>query len=251
LAGQRAAAERALRLDPRLPEAHLRMAQYLWVTADGAAARQHFARGIALGPERPLALSMQAGKAARHGHLEQAIDLQQRSVAQEPLAAAQRANLGIYLLAAGRLHEAEVELRRAEALNPALADPEIALTLILQRRYAAALERILRWQPGARRDQALALAYAGLGRARDAEAALGRLRASDDPDSQLMLAEVLALRGELDAAFDGIALALVARGAGGTSPAAQQESTDLALRLSPFFADLRQDRRWDGLLASG
>lgn len=250
LAGQRESAERSLQLDPRLPEAHLRMAQYLWATSNHAQARRHFERGVALGPDHPLALSMQAGAAACRGHLEEAIALQRRSVAQEPLSAAQRANLGAYLLGAGRAGEAEAEFRHAEALNPSVADPGLTFTLILQQRHDEALERILRWPTDALRDQALALAYDGLGRTRDAELALDRLRASDEPDSQLRLAEVLALRGERDAAFDGIARALMSREARHSAPAPERESRELTLRLSPFFVDLRGDRRWNDLLAS-
>ena len=211
LAGQRAAAERSLQLDPGLAEAQLRMAQYLWATSNVAEARRHFGRGVALDPDHPLALSMRAGQAARRGHLEEAIELQRRSVSQEPLAATQRVNLGAYLLAAGRLGEAEAEFRHADALNPTIADPGLAFTLILQQRHAEALERILRWPADALRDQALALAYDGLGRSRDAERALERLRASGEQDSPLRLAEVLALRGERDAAFEEIARADVSR----------------------------------------
>lgn len=250
LAGQRAAAERSLQLDPSLAEAHLRMAQYLWATSRVAEARRHFERGVALDPDHPLALSMQAGQAARRGRLEEAIELQRRSVALEPLAATQRGNLGAYLLAAGRLDEAEAEFRHAEVLNPSIADPGLAFTLILQQRHAEALDRILRWPADALRDQALALAYGGLGRARDADLALDRLRASSEPDGPLRLAEVLALRGERDAAFDGIARALMSREARHSAPAPERESQELALRLSPFFVDLRGDRRWNELLAS-
>lgn len=250
-AGQRKAAERALQLDAMLPEAHLRMAQLLWSESDDAAAQRHFERGVALGPDRPLALSMQAGIAARRGDLQQAIELQRRSVALEPLAAVQRANLGTYLLAEGRLLEAEAEFRLAQALNPELADVEIALTLVLRRSPEAALERILRWAPGPARDQALVLAYDGLGRASEAEAALKRLRADEAYENAVRLAEILAMRGERDEAFDGLARALVAYGRVGAAAASERESRELELRLSPFLADLRRDRRWGGLLARG
>jgi DNA-binding winged helix-turn-helix (wHTH) protein/Tfp pilus assembly protein PilF len=250
-AGQRKAAERALQLDATLPEAHLRMAQLLWNESDAAAAQRHFERGVALGPDRPLALSMQAGLAARRGDLRQAIELQQRSVALEPLAAVQRANLGTYLLAEGRLLEAEAEFRLAQALNPELADAEIALTLVLRRSPEAALERILRWAPGPARDQALVLAYDALGRASAAEAALERLRADPAPENAVRLAEVLAMRGKREEAFDGLLRALAADGSDGTGADLELESRELALRLSPFLVDLRQDRRWSALLARG
>jgi hypothetical protein len=59
------------------------------------------------------------------------------------------------------------------------------------------------------------------------------------------------MRGERDAAFDGLARALVADGSVGAAAASERESRELELRLSPFLADLRRDRRWGGLLARG
>ncbi len=50
----RAAAQKALDLDPRLAEAHLRMASYLGVTGNASAARQHRAKAAALQSNDPL-----------------------------------------------------------------------------------------------------------------------------------------------------------------------------------------------------
>jgi len=251
LNAQRTTAERALTLDPKLAEGHLRLAQYYWSISDQTAAKRHLERGLALGPTHPLALSIRAAQAARAGRLNDAIELQQRSVAQEPLAAAQRANLGIYLLAAGRPRDAEAEFRQVQALNPALGNPEIAFALILQRRHDAALDLILRWPPGAMQDQALALAYFGLGHTRDAEAALDRLRAHNEPASQLRVAEVLASRGEMDAAFDWIERAWAQPREDEMPSIVRQEMNELDLRLSPFFTLLRDDQRWHAMFARG
>jgi DNA-binding winged helix-turn-helix (wHTH) protein/Tfp pilus assembly protein PilF len=246
---QRVAAQRAVQLDPEFADAHLRLAQYYWASSNDDAAERHFERALALDPERPLALGMRASWAACAGQLEEAVALQRRSVAQEPLAATQRVNLGVYLLAAGRLEEAEAEFLQVENLNPGLGDRDLALTLILQHRHDAALARILRWEPGAMQDQALAMVYYGLGQQLDADAAMDRLRARAEPGSRLQLAEVLAMRGESEAALEYIGAGRAPTLAHDSLPAEQSEFDRLELQLSPFFVRLRQDRRWEALLA--
>ncbi len=248
---QRTAAERALRLDPELPEAHLRLAQYYWAASDPAAALAHYERGLALGRTRPLALSMSAGAAARHGRVEEAIELQRQSVELEPLAAIQRVNLGIYLLAAGRLHEAEAEFREAAALNPAVGNPELVYALILQGRADTALPIILSWSPGELQDQALAMAYHGLGRRRDADSAVARLHARDTHSARLRLAEIMALQGERDSAFELLeqARTLAQETVPRTEP--EPEAYEISVQLSPFLLGLRQDPRWRAVLRRG
>jgi DNA-binding winged helix-turn-helix (wHTH) protein/Tfp pilus assembly protein PilF len=248
---QRAAAERALRLDPELPEAHLRLAQYFSASSESAAARAHYERGLALGRTRPLALSMAAGDAARRGQIEEAIELQRRSVEIEPLAVVQRVNLGIYLLAAGRLREAEAEFRQAWALNPMVGNPELVHALILQRRPGAALPIILRWPRGELQDQALAMAYHGLGRLREAETAVDRLLARDTRSARLRLAEVMALRGERDAAFELLERARATPRDPAPQAGPKPDTEDISLQLSPFLLGLRQDPRWHAMLRKG
>jgi TolB-like protein/DNA-binding winged helix-turn-helix (wHTH) protein/Tfp pilus assembly protein PilF len=248
------AVKRALALGPNLAEAHVRAAQYYWRLGEPQTSDQHCKRAIALNPSDPLVLGVSAGKAFAAGHWSEGISLQRRAVAVDPLAAAARANLGIYLAAVGEWEEARVELEKVRELSPTLGrvDSDLARILILQQRYEDAFIAIGRIQPGPYRDQAIALAYRAPGQRSAADAALSRLIASPaashaDPQIELAIAEVLAFRGEHDQALERIARAMAdARPDGDYSQKWVREE----MMLSPFLRILQADARWNSLLAS-
>jgi TolB-like protein/DNA-binding winged helix-turn-helix (wHTH) protein len=104
LAMSRAAAERALELDPHSSEAHVRLTSYFFMTGDLARARHHWSRAVALEPEHPLVLGYRASDAVLDGRWEEALEIQRRAVAVDPLSVINRSNLAYILLLAGR-HE--------------------------------------------------------------------------------------------------------------------------------------------------
>jgi tetratricopeptide (TPR) repeat protein len=118
----RAAAQKALDLDPRVAEAHLRMASYLGVTGNLSAARQHRAEAAALQPNDPLLLAILAAGAANEGHWEEAIVLQRRASAVDRLSPTAAANLADYLFLAGRIEEAKQEFAKVIELDPTYPD---------------------------------------------------------------------------------------------------------------------------------
>jgi len=250
-----AAVQRALALGPNLPEAHVRAAQYYWRLGDSAASEQHCKRAIALNPSDPLVLSVSAGKTFTAGHWTEGISLQRRAVAVDPLSAVNRANLGIFLTAVGEWEEARAELEKARELSPTLAkiDSDIARVAILQQRFDDAFVAIGRMPAGLLRDQAIALAYRAPGQRDAADAALSRLIAlpiapDGDPQVELVIAEVHAIRGEHDAALERIARALALVQAG-PERARQQHWVREEVVLSPFLRILQADARWGSLLA--
>src|SRR4030095_2051191 len=89
----REAIEQALRFGPNLAEAHARAAQYYWTVGDGRRADEHFERAKALSPSDLLVLGMSAGRALRNGRLNEAVTLQRRAVALDPLSATYRSIL--------------------------------------------------------------------------------------------------------------------------------------------------------------
>lgn len=252
---QRKAVERALLLDPSLAEAHVRRAQVLAVTGDFANARQEIEEAQRVDPHSPLLLSFLAGKAFQHGEPAAAVDLQRRAAMRDPLALAWRANLGLYLLAAGRLEESAVELRTVlqVAGPPAASSDEIAIgaasnlatVLIAERRFdeAAALVRSL--PAGPQRDRGLALVERGLGHEAEANAALRRLSATADAESWAWIAEAYAYRGDVEQAFKWLAAATKQGKRSGDS----LQPWKLDLRYSPLLDALRRDARWNAWLA--
>jgi adenylate cyclase len=130
----RKAIEQALSLGPGIGEVHVRAAQYYGWLGDWRTSDEHCKLAIALNPSDALVLSVSASKAISKGHLQDALALQRRAVAVDPLSAPGRSNLGTYLAAAGELKAAEAEFRHAKELSPTLPaiDLSIVTVLVLQ-----------------------------------------------------------------------------------------------------------------------
>ena len=117
-----ASIERALSLGPGLAEVHVRAAQYYWWLGEWRRSEEHCKLAIALNPSDSLVLSVSALKAIAIGHRHEALSLQRRAVAVDPLSAQGRAHLGMLLAAVGELEEAEVELRACARAESDIAD---------------------------------------------------------------------------------------------------------------------------------
>lgn len=115
----RAEAERALQIDPSLPEAHALLG-YLaaMYDLDWAAAEKHFdfplAKEVGFGLLRPLYGWVQFWQ----GNLEPAIQLARRAIEEDPLEVWARMNLHAYLQASGREDEALEQLKKVVELDP-------------------------------------------------------------------------------------------------------------------------------------
>ena len=251
----RDAAERALRLDPNLAEAHVRRANLMFEQGDLEGARQHLRYATTLEPDNPLALGNLAGIAFNDGRLKEAISLQRRAVLHEPLALVGRASLGIYLFAAGRFEEARAELQTVLQIagSPASSRDEFTLgvawdfarSLIAEHRFAEAVAYASGWPETAFRDDVLALAQYGLGHDAEANAALMRMSTTSQADISALVAEAYAYRGEADEAFRWLAAAGERARLSGVS----WQPWKLELRHSPFIASLHEDPRWRAWLA--
>jgi TolB-like protein/Flp pilus assembly protein TadD len=240
----REAAKQALAHDPNLAEAHARAATYYW-SEDRATALEHWNKALSLDPNSPLVLGITAGKYVLSGRLDEAIELQKRVVALDPLGFANRANLAIWLLADGRLEDAKAQIIRAQELSPMKAseyDVDLGSILILERRFEEALATIGQWPEGPDRDKALALVYPALGREADGDAAFNRLIAAPGIDTDIRAAEVFAHRGEIDEAFRRLAAARDEIHSDPWTPEREQWLDDIA--VSPFLRPLRSDPRW-------
>lgn len=245
--------ERGLTLGPQLAEAHVRAAQYYWWLGDWATSEEHCKLAIALNPSDALVLSVSALKAIAIGHRHEALSLQRRAVAVDPLSAEGHAHLGFYLASLGELEEAEKELRHARELSPALPriDFEIARVLVMRQRFDEALSIVEPMPEGAMRDQVMALALHGGGKANAADETLASLKAraalpDAAPQTKVLVAEVEAFRGNEDQALDFIESAL--------GPADDRPLTANAIyaaqmvHRSPFFRPLHAQARWRALL---
>lgn len=227
----RDAAERALSLDPALAEAHIRLMNYMTAIGDRNAAREHRRRASALAPNNPLVLGVLAGDAAEDGRWDEAIELQRRAVAADPLSTINRDNLADFLFLGGRFDEAKIESSRLLELDPSYVPDIDAFILILERRFEEALHLIQALPDSVERAQCLALVYYALGRKADADAALEELIAFSARPDPLRIAEVYAYRGDIEEAFQWLEKTEAQGGA-------------MAYFHSPFLKRLHTDARW-------
>jgi DNA-binding winged helix-turn-helix (wHTH) protein/tetratricopeptide (TPR) repeat protein len=237
----REAAERALALDPRSAEAHLRLANLACRTGDRESARRHLDAAAQVEPDNPLGLGMRAGVAAFEGRLGEAIDLQRRAVQREPLSLVYRQNLAVWLILADRMDEAKAEIEELRELHPAA--PEVAVLeaeiLVLQGRHDQALALANSMPDGVERRFVESVALFGDGDRALADATLARLVASSPAEAPaLRIAEAHAFRGEADEAFDWL------------ENVAPEQRADPSLIRSPFLRSLQSDPRWAGWVES-
>ncbi len=251
---QKAAIDAAIALDPQLAEARIELAWYYSVMGEAEKAMEQAAIARALAPDDPAVLHWRWLSLAWDGHLDEAIEIQRRIVASDPVARLPRQDLATILLAAGRLDEA-----RAEFLNfvdmGAQPDPEVAVDLariqLLSGQYPEALRAAEQWARGADRDFVLAIAGDALDRQGLARAAESRLQAGASPAHAVRLAEMYAHRGDrdqarhwMDVAYDRLgANPWLATGGTGRETAAVRLRLVCQLKWSPFLRSLRADVR--------
>jgi TolB-like protein/Flp pilus assembly protein TadD len=236
----REAVLRALAIDDTLPEAHtslgwIRMV-YDW---DWRGADESYQTAVRLAPNNATALSAAGVLAFTLGRLDEAVALDLKAIALDPLRQAGHANLGLVLLHAGRLDEAAQRYRHLLELNPEYPGAHMRLgqILLLQGRPEEALEMIRQDSDEWWRDYAVALALHSLGRAEEADQALADFIARHT-DGPFQAAEILAWRGEVDQAFDWLEKAYAARDSGLHE-----------ILHDPFLAALEKDPRWIPFLA--
>ncbi len=251
----REAAERAVALAPDLAEANVRAAQYYWHAGDSDVAHAYLARASAIDPADPLVVGGSLSDAIIQGRMEDAVDLQRRIVATDPLSATERGNLGVLLTMTGDLDEARVELERTLELSPAgvYTRRNIADVLILQRRTDEALKVIQQFPAGRYRDARLALAYFARGDIVEGDAMLARLSAPGeapglDSEGAIAIAEVHAVKNDPDQAFEWLDVAR--QPSGSKHVRTQGKELKWNLQMAPFLKPLHADPRWNELLAS-
>jgi len=143
----RAAAERALQLDPNLAEAHNALGfillSYDW---DVGAAQREFKRAIALKPSYIPAYYWYASSFIPFDSPAKAVAMDEEAVRIEPLSLFANAHLGWMLLCAERYHDAAVRLEHALELDPSFLMTTWLLgqTYVLTDRHEEGLAKLQR-----------------------------------------------------------------------------------------------------------
>ena len=248
LTGQRSAAfpkarsdaEKAVAIAPSLAEAHAALG---WVRAF---AEWKFAEGLSelqrakeLSPTNPTANDLLARVIVYTGRMEEAERQARQAVELDPLSAGTQFTLGRVLFYAGKLDEADAAGRKMAELQPSASSSHRWQVLVaVQRGDGETALREAQLEPDDRiRSFELALAQYIRGDHKAADAALADLIANSRDSLAYQIAQVYAVRGEKDKAFEWLQIAFDNHDGGMPS-----------LLVDPVLRGLRDDARYKNLV---
>ncbi len=236
----KADAEKAVAIAPELAEAHAALGWIRffvdWKFAEGLS---ELKRAKELSPANPTANDLLARAIVYLGRIDEA-ERQARYAAElDPLSVIAQGNLGRVLFFAGKMDEANIALRKAAELQPLAAGTHRYQVLIAAQRgdgETALREAKLEPDEGYRRFE-LAVAQYVAGDRQAADATLNDLIANGRDRLAYQIAEVYAVRGEKDKAFEWLQIAF-----------ANHDGGTLTILVDPLLRGLRDDPRYKNLV---
>ena len=234
----RAAAQKAIALDPRLPDGYEALA-LVQVSAehDWAGGRASLNEALRADPSNVRALFGMAHLTRVTGSVQDAIPLFRQVLERDPLHLLNRRYFARVLYYAGQLDEAEATVRQVLAMNPSFpaAHYELGRILLARGQAAAAMTEFEAEKTEGWREFGLPLGYHALGRTAEADAALRDLVAHS-AGSEYQVGETYAFFGDATQAFDWLNRAVDA------DPGIQW------LRGDPLLKGITADPRYAALL---
>jgi len=231
---------RALEIDPRDAFSHVNLASVaLFGDNDRATAARHYEMALELLPANDVILSNAAGLMLNLGRREQAVALQEYSIARDPLSAVRFSNLGTYYFYSSRWDDAITAYRTALTMSPdaRYLHYSIGLALMLKGLPEEALEEISREPDPDTAAQATAMLLHTLGRRQDYERSLAEAIERLGESSPSYVAQIYAWSGDADATFAWLAKAVE-----------MQEAGLAGQFLEPYYASVYTDPRWEDFL---
>jgi Tfp pilus assembly protein PilF len=236
----REAIDTALSLEPDLAEAYAQLGR-VQITHDWdmKGAEVSYRRALELAPGNSSVLDGASVLAYKLGRHDEALDLGRRVLLQDPLSAAYWHNLGLTAHAAGQLAESEKSFRRALELVPQrfVSRALLALVLMDDGRPSEAFAEAADEPEEFWRLWAQAILHSLSGQMAEAETELEKLISIYAEGNAYQIAEVYAVRGDADNAFQWLELAYGERDTGVTHAIA-----------NPRFRPLSNDARWPVLM---
>src|SRR5881392_1963770 len=236
----RSDAEKAVAIAPSLAEARAALGWVRffidWKFAEGIT---ELKRAKELSPVNPTANDLLARAILYLGRLNEAERQTRHAVELDPLSVIAQGNLARVLFFAGKLDEADAAARKAAELQPASASSHRWQTVIAAQRgdgETALREAQLMPDQGYRRFE-LALAQQIQGDRQAADAALADLIANGRNQLAYQIAEIYAVRGETDKAFEWLQISLD-----------NHDTGLLSLLIDPLIRGLRGDPRYKSML---
>lgn len=198
-------AEKAIELDPDLPDGY-RVLSQIQATGESncRAGEMTLRRARELAPTDADNLGESGLFARCLGHQEEAIELLKQALALDPLQAGRYLQLAQNLRDLGRYEESQVALGKAVDLYPhhVWVHETRGEVYLAQGRPQKALTEMEKEPAGFLRDFGMALAYHALGRNQESDAALAILISQCPNNCAYQIAQVYAYRGKVDEAFE-------------------------------------------------
>jgi serine/threonine-protein kinase len=236
----RSDAEKAVAIAPGLAEARAALGWVRffidWKFAEGLS---ELKRAKELSPSNPTANDLLARVIVYLGRLDEAERQARQAVELDPLSVIAQGNLARVLLFAGKLDESDVAARKAAELQPTAAAShrwQVTVAILRDDGETALREAQLEPDHGYRRFE-LALAQQIRGDRPAADAALADLIANGRNQLDYQIAEVYALRGETDKAFEWLQIAYD-----------NHDTGILSLLIDPLIGGLRGDPRYKSMV---
>jgi TolB-like protein/tetratricopeptide (TPR) repeat protein len=236
LVNARNAADRALALEPTLPEALRAHAEIqLSFDFDWKGAAETLRTALTLAPTNVALLGSAGNLALAQGDPELATISYRQAVALDPVNPAAQLNLAFNLAATQHFAEARAEFPRVVELNPAApwAHAGLGLAFLLEGKFEEAVTEAQQDAAEWARLVVVAPARWSQKRSPESDAALARLKEGFADTTAYQIAEVHAYRGEKDQAFEWLERARQQR-----DPGLLRAESDLLL------VNLREDPRW-------
>jgi TolB-like protein/Tfp pilus assembly protein PilF len=237
----RSDAEKAVAIAPGLAEAHAALGWNRffidWKFAEGL---KELNRAKELSPANPTANDLLARVIVYLGRVDEAERQARQAVELDPLSVIAQGNLARVLCFAGKLDEAEAAARKTAELQPTSASShrwQVVVAALRGDGETALREAQLEPDEGYRRFL-IALAHYVRGDRNAAEAALSDLIQYGRDQLAYQIAEVYAVRGEKDKAFEWLQIAFD-----------QHDTGTLALLVDPLLHGLGDDPRYKALVA--
>jgi TolB-like protein len=237
----RSDAEKAVKIAPALGEAHAALGWVLffgeWKFSEG---RSELERAKELSPANPTINDLLARVIVYLGRIDEAERQARQAVELDPLSVATHFNLGRVLFMAGKLDEAAAAGRKQAELQPSASSSHRWQVLVaVQRRDGETALREAQAEPdqGFRAFE-LALAQYIRGDQAASVAALTELIATGRNGYAYQIAQVYAVRGETDKAFEWLQIAFD-----------NHDGGMLGLAVDPVLRGLHGDPRYKQLLA--
>jgi tetratricopeptide (TPR) repeat protein len=233
-------AELALRLDPKLGEAHADLAwihvAYDW---DWAAAQRELALAQKLGGmvdsiDTAVALAMNAG------HCDQAAQLLKPTLVTDPLNSGGYSQLAhLVYLRCGRYADAEVAERRGLEISPGASSNQyfLSVALMLQGKFDEALAAATAQSAESGQCEGEALVYFAMGRKAESDAMLKKCTARAGGYWASEIARIHAFRGEPDQAMEWLERAY-----------SQHDEDLFFIKGDPLLKNLEKDPRYKAFL---